>query len=142
QAGYRRVVGICDSANTAQYEVAHWLDRAADVVKTETFGLNHLSWTRRAFVEGRDVLPELLANDDFIQATHLRFFGADIVRRMGMFLNEYLFYFYFRDAAVERIQAEELTRGEEVEMLNKELFETLAGLTPDAALNAYDAYNR
>jgi 6-phospho-beta-glucosidase len=140
-AGYRRVIGICDSANTAQHEIAAHLDIDADRVKTEVFGLNHLSWTRSARVDGRDVLPDLLADDGFIDNTHLRFFGVEIVRSMGMFLNEYLYYFYFRDVAVERILAEELTRGEEVQMLNRELFETLRGLSPAEAVPAHAAYN-
>lgn len=141
-AGYPRVIGICDSANTAQQDIARWVKRPVDEVKTEVFGLNHLSWARSATVEGRDVLPELLADDAFINDTHLRFFDADLVRRIGMFLNEYLYYYYYRDVAVKRIQAEELTRGEEVEMLNRELFPTLRGLPPGEALRAYDAYNQ
>jgi len=141
-AGFPRVIGICDSANTAQYDVARWLKRPVDSVKTEVFGLNHLSWTRSARVDGRNVLPELLADDAFIQDTHLRFFGPELVRRIGMFLNEYLFYYYFRDIAVQRIQAEELTRGEEIEMLNRELFPALRELAPTEALRTYDAYNR
>jgi len=141
-AGYPRVIGICDSANTAQQDVARWLGRPVDEVKTEVFGLNHLSWARAATVEGRDVLPRLLADRAFINDTHLRFFGADLVQRIGMFLNEYLFYFYYRDIAVERIRAEELTRGEEVEMLNRELFPQLRELAPAEALRAYDAYNQ
>lgn len=141
QAGFRRVVGICDSANTAQMEVARWLKRPVDSVKTEVFGLNHLSWTRAALVSGRDVLPELLADEAFINDTHLRFFGPDVVRRFGMFLNEYLYYYYFRDEAVTRILEEEETRGEEVRRLNAELFNTLKGLSSTDALDAYDAYN-
>src|SRR5262249_33604830 len=139
-AGFRRVIGISDRANSAQGVIAHWLKRSAESVKTEVFGLNHLSWTRRALVEGRNVLPDLLNDDQFINATHLRFFGADLVRRMGMFLNEYLFYYYFRDVAVERIKEEGQTRGEEVEMLNRGLLESLRGLTPAEAVRAYDAY--
>ena len=140
-AGFRRVIGVSDNANTAQHDIAHWLQRSRDSVKTEVFGLNDLSWTRRALVNGRDVLPELLRDDEFIRTTHLRFFGPELVRQMGMFLHEYLFYYYFRDVALERIQREERTRGEEVEMLNRNLFETLRGLTPSEALRAYDAYN-
>lgn len=141
-AGYPRVIGICDSANTAQHDIARWLSRPVDEVKTEVFGLNHLSWARAATVEGRDVLGQLLDDDAFINDTHLRFFDVDLVRRIGMFLNEYLFYYYYRDVAVERIQAEELTRGEEVELLNRDLFPTLRELPPAAALRAYDAYNQ
>ncbi|MCA9908978.1 MAG: 6-phospho-beta-glucosidase, partial [Anaerolineae bacterium] len=58
------------------------------------------------------------------------------------FLNEYLYYFYYRDLAVERIQAEELTRGEEVELLNRQLFDTLRATPTDGLLAVYDAYNR
>ncbi|HVU14640.1 MAG TPA: hypothetical protein VHD90_25365 [Phototrophicaceae bacterium] len=141
-AGFRRVIGISDRANSAQSVIANWLKRSAESVKTEVFGLNHLSWTRRALVEGRNVLPELLADDSFINATHLRFFGADLIRRMDLFLNEYLFFYYFRDLAIERIKQEPQTRGEEVEMLNRGLLESLRGLTPAEALRAYDAYNR
>ncbi|NDJ60071.1 MAG: 6-phospho-beta-glucosidase [Chloroflexi bacterium] len=141
-AGFRRVVGICDSANTAQHAIADWLKRPVDSVKTEVFGLNHLSWTRRALVAGQDVLPELLRDPAFINATHLRFFGQELVERMGLFLNEYLFYYYFRDVAVERILAEEITRGEEVKLLNEQLFSTLRKVAPDQLLSEYDAYNR
>jgi 6-phospho-beta-glucosidase len=42
-AGFRRIVGICDSANTGQREVACYLSVPADEVKTEVFGLNYLS---------------------------------------------------------------------------------------------------
>ncbi len=141
-AGFRRVIGICDSANTAQYETARYMGVPVDAVKTEVYGLNHLSWTRQALVNGRNVLPELLRADGFVTSTHLRFFDRSLVERLGMFLNEYLFYFYYRDVAVRRIQDEERTRGEEVLALNHELFEQLRGLPPAAALTVYDAYNR
>lgn len=140
-AGYRRIVGICDSANTAQREVAGHLQVDIDDVKTEVFGLNHLSWARTARFRGRDVLPELLVDEAFVQATHLRFFGPEVVRRQGMFLNEYLYYFYYRDEALARIQDEELTRGEEVQMLNTQLFADLQGLAPAEALAAHGRYN-
>lgn len=141
-AGFRRIVGICDSANTGQHDVARYLGIPLNEVKAEVFGMNHLSWVRRAMVKGVNVLPDLLADDGFIQSTNLRFFDTKLVRRMGMFLNEYLYYYYYRDEAVKRIQEEQETRGEEVERLNKELFAALTGCPPAEALRLYDAYNR
>ena len=141
-AGFRRIVGICDSANTGQHEVARYLGVPVDEVKAEVFGLNHLSWVRKALVKGVDVLPNLLSDDSFIQATNLRFFDGELVRHMGMFVNEYLYYYYHRDEATKSIQAEHETRGEEVERLNKELFESLKNCPPSEALGLYDAYNR
>jgi 6-phospho-beta-glucosidase len=141
-AGFRRIVGICDSANTGQQEIARYLGVSVDEVKAEVFGLNHLSWMRKALVKGVDVLPALLNDDAFVQSTNLRFFDMELVRHLGMFLNEYLFYYYHRDDALKSIQAEHETRGEEVERLNKELFESLRGCPPAEALRLYDVYNR
>jgi len=141
-SGYRRVVGICDSANTAQYDVARWLDHPVDAVKTQVFGLNHLSWTRRAMIDGRDVLPALLRDDDFVNDTHLRFFGPAVVQRLGLYLNEYLYYYYFRDVAVQRILAQEEVRGEEVERLSRELYEKLRGQSLEDSLRIYESYKR
>jgi len=138
--GFPRVVGICDSANTAQQAIAHWLNCRPDSVKTEVFGLNHLSWTRRALVNGRDVLPELLANPDFIQHTHLRFFGAEFIQRLRLFPNEYLFYFYLRDVALARILAEKQTRGEEIQQLSEQLFAQLRACPPEQRWREYEAY--
>lgn len=140
EAGYRRVVGICDSANTAQQEIAGWYGVETQAVKTEVFGLNHLSWTRTARLHGRDVLPEVLHNAEFINRTHLRFFGPEVVQRQGMFLNEYLYYYYFRDVALARIQAEELTRGEEIQQINEQMFAALRGLPPAEGLLVHHRY--
>ncbi|MFQ3568429.1 MAG: 6-phospho-beta-glucosidase [Aggregatilineales bacterium] len=141
EAGFRRIVGICDSANSAQRDIADYLGVPLDDVKTEVFGLNHLSWTRSARVRGCDRLPGLLADAQFIEATHQRFFGAEVVQRIGMYLNEYLYYYYCRDIALARIQAEELTRGEEIEQLNEALFRELRALPPAEGLAIHERYH-
>ncbi|MCX7609282.1 MAG: hypothetical protein N2049_08720, partial [Anaerolineales bacterium] len=61
-AGFTRIVGICDGANAAQHSVADWLGISSQQVQTEVFGLNHLSWARRAWVDGQDA----------VSYTHLR----------------------------------------------------------------------
>jgi 6-phospho-beta-glucosidase len=61
-----------------------------------------------------------------------------------MWLNEYLFYWYYAERALIAIQAEERTRGEEVEALNARLLdqlEPLVGVDPEAALGRYMAYH-
>lgn len=140
-AGYRRVVGICDSANTAQHAIAHYLHAAPDTVRTEVFGLNHLSWTRSARIAGQDRLAELLADDEFIQSTHLRLFGSKLIHRIGMFPNEYLYYYYFRDLALEHIQHEEITRGEAIRMHSEELFRALKNHSPEEGLRILENYH-
>ncbi|RYE40821.1 MAG: 6-phospho-beta-glucosidase [Hyphomicrobiales bacterium] len=89
-AGYTRSVGICDSANGAQAAIARWLRLPERAVRAEVFGLNHLSFTRRAEVAGRDVLPDALADDRFLAGTVQRVFAPHVVRRHGVALNQRL----------------------------------------------------
>jgi 6-phospho-beta-glucosidase len=123
--GFTRVIGICDSANTAQYHVANHLGVAANTVETDVFGLNHLSWTRAARIGGQNRLPELLKDPTFINTCHMRLFDAPLREYTGMFLNEYLYYYYYRDEILAKLQSQEETRGEEVAALTKKLLEKL-----------------
>lgn len=145
-AGFARAVGICDSANGAQEAIAARLGCTASDLRPEVFGLNHLSWTRRVMYQGEDVLPRLLADPDVLRETRLNIFEPELVRHLGLWLNEYLYYFYYAEQAVAAISAEERTRGEEVLMLNRDLLAQLRQLDPardlDAALAVYYRYER
>jgi len=142
-AGFDRCVGICDSANGAQHAVAKWLGVAEQAVETDVFGLNHLSFSRHAMVAGEDRLPAALADDAFLSHTALKVFAPEIVRRHGLWLNEYLYYYYYADRALADLKAG-ATRGEEVQALNHGLMRQLAEIdvrrNPAAALEAYFAY--
>lgn len=126
--GFERIIGICDSANSAQHHVASYLGVPADRVETEVFGLNHLSWTRAAQVNGQDRLPALLKDPAFIDTCHMRLFDAALREYLGMFLNEYLYYYYYRDEMLAKLQGGEETRGEEVARLTHDLLEQLRAL--------------
>jgi 6-phospho-beta-glucosidase len=144
-AGYARAVGICDGANVAQHAAAHWLKVDPHEAVAEVYGLNHLSWTRRVWVGGRDVLPDLLQSAEFLTTSELRVFEPSLVQRMGVWLNEYLFYYYYAERAVAAIQGDERTRGEEILMLNQTLLDDLRRIdierNPEQALKVYFAYN-
>jgi 6-phospho-beta-glucosidase len=144
-AGYRRVVGICDGANMAQHAVARWFSVKPNQLHAEVFGLNHLSWTRRVLLDGKDLLHPLLYEPAFRQMTMLRLFEPDLIREIDMFLNEYLFYFYYREEALRQINLEEQTRGEKVELINQHIFEEIKMIdpvyNPMEALAAYYKFN-
>jgi 6-phospho-beta-glucosidase len=145
-SGFPRTVGICDGANAAQTEAAAYLGIPPRELRSEVFGLNHLSWARHLWKGDEDLLPGLLADERFYAATSQQYFDRDLVRQTGMFLNEYLYYYHYADQALARIQADELTRGEEIQQLNRGLLETLKGIDaarhPDEAFQAYVAYER
>lgn len=144
-AGVERVVGICDSANGAQHAASAFLNVPLHTVVHEVFGLNHLSWTRSVRVDadadgrgGEEVLPALLNDPAFVQSTHMSMFDPNLREAIGMFLNEYLHYFYHRDEALAALLAKPETRGEEVIRLTGELLERLrATPDPDEALHVY-----
>ncbi|GLQ56368.1 glycosyl hydrolase [Devosia nitrariae] len=139
--GFERAVGICDSANSAQRAVARWAGVPVETVVTELFGLNHLSFTRSAVVAGSDLLPDALADDAFLNSSVQRVFEPDVVRRQGMWLNEYLYYFFHAEKAVASFR--NASRGEEIRALNERLLPRLqtAG-DPGAALDLYFDYER
>lgn len=146
-AGIRNVVGICDSANGAQHAASRFLGIPNARIRHEVFGLNHLSWTRSVKIDvdengnGEEVLPSLLSNPEFIGSTHMAMFHPIIIQQQGMFLNEYLHYFYHRDEALKALLAKPETRGEEIVRLTGELLDRLEEINPAQhpaeALEAY-----
>jgi 6-phospho-beta-glucosidase len=144
-AGIERIVGICDSANGAQNAVSRFLHVPLDHVRHEVYGLNHLSWTSSVRVEtepdgsgGEEVLPALLNDPAFVQATHMAMFAPGLRAWQKAFLNEYLHYFYHRDEALKALLAKSETRGEEVIRLTTELLARLRqAKNPEEALENY-----
>jgi alpha-galactosidase/6-phospho-beta-glucosidase family protein len=74
----------------------------------------------------------------------LKVFDPELVQRIGMWLNEYLFYYYYAERAVASIQADEKTRGEEIVELNRKLLEQLRAVDatrePAAGLAVFHTY--
>jgi 6-phospho-beta-glucosidase len=143
-AGFSRTIGICDGANVGHHSVAQWLGVDQRRLRAEVFGLNHLSWTRRVSLDGEDKLAPLLHDPAFLSGTMLKVFDPELVQRIGMWLNEYLFYYYYAERAVASIQADEKTRGEEIVELNRKLLDQLRAIDvardPAAGLAAFHAY--
>ncbi|GAA3510064.1 6-phospho-beta-glucosidase [Streptosporangium album] len=108
-----RVVGICDSPIGLIRRAAAALGLDPARVSPDYVGLNHLGWLRGLTHQGRDVLPDLLADDAALrQIEEARIFGGDWVRTLGALPNEYLYYYYFTRESVAAISGAEHTRGE------------------------------
>ncbi|MFO7585342.1 MAG: hypothetical protein R6W69_11480 [Anaerolineales bacterium] len=144
--GFERVVGICDGANLAQHAVANWLMVHPNRLRPQVFGLNHLSWTRSILMDDREVLLPLLDEPAFLAGSDIRVFEPELVKRFGMWLNEYLYYYYYSDKAVEQILGDGKTRGEEILELNQRLLGQLSDTdirqNPAKALSVYQGYNQ
>jgi 6-phospho-beta-glucosidase len=145
-AGFPRSIGICDGANGAVEAVANFTGHPRHELRADVFGLNHLSWARSVTRDGIDLLPGLLANDEFRAATDLSMFEPDLVRMLGMWPNQYLYYFYYAEEAIAGVDHEGVTRGEEIRELTARLVADLKAIDrerdPDAAAKRFRAYHR
>jgi len=143
--GFQRVVGICDGANEAQHQVANWLKVNYRELHPQVFGLNHLSWTRSITHGEQEVLQPLLNNSDFLASSSLMVFQPELIHQFEMWLNEYLYYYYYSEKAVAQIISDGKTRGEEILELNQRLMEQLADVdlkqNAARALAIYQGYN-
>ncbi len=143
-AGFQRTIGICDGANVGHHAVADWVKVDARRLRAEVFGLNHLSWTRRVLLDGEDKLAPLLRDPAFLAGTMMKLFEPALVEQVGMWINEYLFYFYYAERAVESINADGKTRGEEIVELNGRLMNQLHATDlahePAVGLRLFHAY--
>lgn len=108
-----RVIGICDSPVGLCLRVAHALGVDPNTARFDYAGLNHLGWLRAVYVNGRDMLPELLGDDEALSGfDEGRLFGGRWLRALGAIPNEYLHYYYNTREAIHAIRRQARTRGE------------------------------
>ncbi len=119
-----RVVGICDTPIGLVRRVARAFGKDVADVDYDYLGLNHLGWLRRVSIDGRDRLPELLADDGLVEGIEeARIVGIDYVRQMGALPNEYLYYYLHTDDAIRRILDAGETRGEFLQQQQRDFYD-------------------
>src|SRR5213082_1152152 len=122
-AGHR-AIGLCNVAIGFQRNFAALLGVDPSLVLLDHVGLNHLTWERAAIVDGRDVLPDLVAKHGEEVADHTGL-PVSVLHDTGAVPSYYLHYFWAHDATVER-QRHEPTRAEEVSRIERELLAAYA----------------
>jgi 6-phospho-beta-glucosidase len=101
-AGHR-AVGLCNVAIGFQRRFAGLFGVEPARVIVDQVGLNHLTWVRAVLLDGRDVLPELLAEhgDELAQELEL---PRRLLHELGAIPSYYLRYFYAHDAVLREQQ--------------------------------------
>jgi 6-phospho-beta-glucosidase len=120
-AGHR-AVGLCNVAIGFQRRFADLLDVEPDRIVVDHVGLNHLTWVRAAYLDGDDVLPELLAE----HPEELAAFSNNprqLIEELGVVPSSYLHYFYAHDEVLARQLDGETPRAEVVAGIERELLE-------------------
>ena len=119
--GYDFTYGICDAPSGMLHTFEKLYGAKEGSAKGEVYGLNHLSYFKSVTMNGREVLSEIIENDRAYVDTDLRYFEKSLLRERGAILNEYLYYFYYREKAVANIFAAPQTRGEQIAEINKKM---------------------
>ena len=107
-----RVIGICDEPVGLGRRVLHALGADAGAARLDYVGLNHLGWLRGVEVDGKDILPGLLADPVALASFEEgRLFGVEWIRTLGAVPNPYLHYYYYNRESVAAERAAAETRG-------------------------------
>ncbi|MCZ7414166.1 MULTISPECIES: family 4 glycosyl hydrolase [unclassified Streptomyces] len=137
-----RVIGICDSPVGLVRRAARAAGADPDAVGYDYLGLNHLGWLRSLTLDGRELLPGLLADPEALGSFEEgRLFGAPWLAALGVLPNEYLHYYYFRRETLTAARAAGETRGEFLAR-QQDAFFTRASRDPAAAPRLWEAARR
>lgn len=144
-AGYDFVYGICDAPSGFEKQLVKLLGASEDEFEMRCFGLNHLSWYRDFKLRGEDAYDAIMGKKNLFQDTDMRYFDPKIVSLIGKrdLPNEYLYFYYYRDQAVQAILSSNETRGETILGINKDMLEAMRKINIDASPEeAYDIFIR
>jgi len=124
-AGYDFTFGICDAPSGMLRDFAKLYHADPDSVEGECYGLNHLSFFNSVIINGKNVVGDLLISPEARKATDLKFFENRLLNMIGEIPNEYLYYFYYRERAVNNILSAGKTRGEIIAEINESMTKEL-----------------
>lgn len=140
--GYDRVIGICDTPSSTKIRIGEAMGYDNQEFYMEFFGLNHLSWARKAMYQGKDVLEDILHAPDITEKVgELGMFDQKLIQLIGHIPNEYLYYYYYRDQAADHIKQSGTSRGRNIEGNNRSMLGELSRMDlekePEQALLVY-----
>ncbi len=124
-----RALGLCNVAIGLQRRLAARFGVEPGRVRLEHVGLNHLSWERAVFVDGRDRLPELLEDsiDELAEEVDL---PAGLLRSAGAIPSPYLRYYLMTDQELQH-ERTHTPRATEVQAIEAGLLELYADPSVD-----------
>lgn len=126
--GYDFTYGICDAPSGMLRSFEKLYGAPEGSAAGEVYGLNHLSYFSSVTINGREVLRELIENPLAYKETDMRYFSPDLLKSRHAVLNEYLYYFYYREQAVENILNAKSTRGEQIADINRRMTAALENI--------------
>lgn len=117
-----RFAGLCSGGLFPRWWVSQALGVPPESVRYDYFGLNHLNFAYNIRVDGR-----ALNDEEFARAARaVGSVDAELITTLRLLPSPYLQYYFHRREVVKKAQAKPLTRGEEVQQLESEIFRAYA----------------
>ena len=124
--GYDFTYGICDAPSGMLRRFEELYGYSENYLDALCYGLNHLSFFEYIKADGVDITAKIVSDDEAYKNTDLRYFDKEFLMRKQYVPNEYMYYFYNREKAVENILKAPRTRGEQIADINEKMTEELS----------------
>ena len=138
------VIGVCDTPLETFEAIAHALNRSPFGLRFDYLGLNHLGWVRSIRDEaGAELLTAVLSSPEIIQKCYRSgLFPPAFIQQLGLLPTEYLYFYYFPEAAFKNTKRSGQTRGQAIASMNTRLFQELAQAPESKLIQIYEDYLR
>lgn len=128
--GYNNVYGVCDAPSGFLRQVRDMMGEKD--ITMECFGLNHLSWFKNFRIGDEDITDKVLSHPKFYENTEMRLFDEGILPLSDNLIpNEYLYFFHYRDRAVNSVLSSAKTRGETILEINEHMLSEMRTIDID-----------
>ena len=124
--------------------IAHALGRNPFDLHFDYLGLNHLGWVRSIRDESNtELLPKVLSSPEIIQKCYRHgLFPTEFIQQLGLLPTEYLYFYYFPQAAYKNTERSGQSRGQAIAGMNSRLFHNLAQASEPHLVDIYEDYLR
>ncbi len=142
--GYDFTFGICDAPSGMLRRFEELYNYPENHLDALCYGLNHLSFFKYIKADGVDITNKIVNDDEAYKNTDLRYFDKEFLMKKQYVPNEYMYYFYNREKAIENILNAPRTRGEQIAEINAKMTEELSHIDIendfDKAFEIFDYY--
>jgi len=129
------VVGVCDSPIGIAEGIAAMLGVPLSELWVEYVGMHHFGWVMKAYLNGVDMMPEILEKLDQVPGLPV---DPEIARAIGGIPTSYFKYYYHGNRVFEKQKAQEHVRAEQLlEMESRVLndYDSAKGEVPESLNN-------
>jgi 6-phospho-beta-glucosidase len=136
-----RVIGICDTPIELFHQIGRAIGENTAEMTFDYAGLNHLGWVRRVTLRGDDITQRLLGDTELLRRLYpADLFDPALIQTLRLIPTEYLFFYYSQRKAHENQLRAGASRGEELQRMNADLFQSLGNADPAGSLAIYRDY--